>query len=766
MSIPSSVRPHIIGKQGSTIQSIEKSTGARVRVPNVENAADDEDDTMIDVLIEGDPHAAEMARREVERIVGQRTINVSLKLKDIPAELYPFIAGAHNARSNALEQSHDVRVKVPSYHTWQSQAPPQAPQRGQTVQFRPNSGIPIQISGEREAARNAQAEIERQVQELQRALTLSQFDIERERHQFIVGDKGTSLHDFLEDTGCSIILPPPGEDSEVITVIGPPDQIEAAVSKAMDLAASMSMASVDVARLHPSGAHEHARDVARYLDQRRALQKFEDSYGAQVVLPSGSDGSSPWQIYSRDGKTTMRARSDLMNLVHGHPPSRFRNVNIEPFYQRELQQQHAQSIRDQFGVHSVFSAEAEESPRVLLVYEGSAPSEGYEFPQAKPSNDEVQQFEKALQEVEQYLQGLVDGQEQVVSRSIDAPSKYREKIQKYVAREGEREPRPQYPVQFPGLVGQHKGNAGANFPVDFRGPTSAVEEYAEKLAAFIEEQIRDEAERGYTITFDFPQKFANFLIGKKGENINKLREEFDVEIQVNEGKVEIKGPKAKADAAKAHILSLGRKLEDQMTHVLKIKPQFHRDLIGAKGSLVLRLQDRYGVRINFPRTSKADGSDDDASDAGKARGPSQAADEIIIKGPKKGADEARDEIFSLYQYAQDNSNSASVSVAQSQLPSLIGQAGRELDNLRLTTGAQIDIPGSKDVVDPSGRVEIKIKGTKAQVESAKKELEARARTFDDTVTRTLNIDKKHHRTLIGREGMTVRPFAWTKKLIM
>jgi len=368
----------------------------------------------------------------------------------------------------------------------------------------------------------------------------------------------------------------------------------------------------------------------------------------------------------------------------------------------------------------------------------------------------VQQFEKALQEVEQYLQGLVSGQEQITSQNVDAPAKYREKIQKYVAREGQREPRPQYPVQFPGLQGPYRGNAGANFPIDFRGPSSAVEEYAQKLQAFIEEQIKDEAERGYTITFDFPQKFANFLIGKKGENINKLREEFDVEIQVNEGKVEVKGPKAKADAAKAHILSLGRKLEDQTTHVLKIKPQFHRDLIGAKGSLVHRLQDRYNVRINFPRTSNADGDDaDDASEAAgptKGRGPPQAADEVIIKGPKKGADEARDELFGLYQYAQDNSNSATVSVAQSQLPSLIGQGGRELDNLRLTSGAQIDIPGSKDVVDPSGRVQIKIKGTKAQVDSAKKELEARARTFDDTVTRMLEVDKKHHRTLIGREG--------------
>ena len=77
-----------------------------------------------------------------------------------------------------------------------------------------------------------------------------------------------------------------------------------------------------------------------------------------------------------------------------------------------------------------------------------------------------------------------------------------------------------------------------------------VEELATKLGEFVVEQERDDLERGYTTSFDFPQKYANFLIGKRGENINKLRDEFDVDIKVENGKVEVKGPKAKADAAK------------------------------------------------------------------------------------------------------------------------------------------------------------------------------------------------------------------------
>jgi hypothetical protein len=54
-----------------------------------------------------------------------------------------------------------------------------------------------------------------------------------------------------------------------------------------------------------------------------------------------------------------------------------------------------------------------------------------------------------------------------------------------------------------------------------------------KLQDFVVEQEKDDLERGYTISFDFPRKFANSLIGKGGENIDKLREEFYVDIKVD-----------------------------------------------------------------------------------------------------------------------------------------------------------------------------------------------------------------------------------------
>lgn len=264
-------------------------------------------------------------------------------------------------------------------------------------------------------------------------------------------------------------------------------------------------------------------------------------------------------------------------------------------------------------------------------------------------------------------------------------------------------------------------------------------------------------ERGHITTFDFPQKFANYLIGRKGESINKYREEFDVDIRINDGTVEIKGPKAKGEAAKSRILALAKKLEDEVTHTLTVSPQYHRELIGARGSYVNRLQDRYNVRIQFPRSGPNAADDrsnvDASSDAGtRNTRSSQAPDVVLVRGPRQGADKAREELLDLVQHLKDHSFSASVSVSRAQIPRLIGQGGREMDKIRMETGAKIDVPGSHEQGDSSGRVKVLVSGTKKQVEDSKRLLEQRVKSFDESVSRTLDVDKKYHKSLIGSGG--------------
>jgi len=706
----------------------------------------------VDVTIEGDPFAVQMAKQDIEKIVNEHTSSANTRLKNIPPEYYPFL-NAH-PRTNALREGRDLKMQIPQYHTWNEQPPPQAPADRKPAAFSAQAGLPIQLSGERQAVAEARAEIERQMQELERQLTLEQMAIERGRHQFIVGNMGTSLNDFLAETGCSVIMPPPGDDSEMLTVVGPADRIEEGMNKIMDLASSMSMASADIAKQHanaPRGAQAHARDVTRYLQQRQGIEELERMHNARIM----PDSTGAWQIYARDGKNAMKARSDIMNLISGHPPTRFHPVEVDPFYHEHLRQQAASNIRDQHGVRVILPEDGDEGP-VLLVFEDRAPSPEYQLPRRQPTAQDAQAFEQALQQAQQEILSLISGREEIVSREVDAPVKFHDKIRRHVDRHHSSQPEGFIPTQVMyGGPRQPQQQRRAPTPnVNLRGPQNDVDALMQSLLAFIEQEKQDESERGFTLSFDFPQKFANHLIGRRGENINRLREEFDVDIQLNDGKCEIKGPEAKANACKKHILEMGKKLEDEAEHHLNIPSQYHRDLIGYQGTQVNRLQDRYGVRVNFPRNR---GGDDDASEAGESvagrRPNNQLPHEVIIKGPTKGADACREELLSLLQYVKDNSFSATVQVAQNQIPSLIGAGGKEMESMRLETGAQIDVPNAREAAGPGGRAEIKIKGSKKAVEEAKKLIEEKAKVFDNTVTRNLEIERRHHRLIIGAQGM-------------
>lgn len=740
------------------IKTLQEKTGAKIQLPKAEDnrVLDDDDDATIDVIVEGNALSAASARNEILRIAGERSSNVQTKVRGIPAAFYPFIAGPSNSLAQALEDSNGVQIRVPPHQAVSRVPAPVAPGPGERPVFTPAGAEDdhIQLAGDRAAVQKVRAEIERQAAELYKQLEAEQLSIQRGRHQFIVGNRGLPTEDFFAETGCAILLPSE-EDDDTITVVGPADQVQAGLERAMDLAMGMQMSNIDIARFHrnaPGGAASHAAHVTRYLRQRKEIERLEKLYSTHINTPFSQDGALPWELYSREGKNAIRAQSEITGIINGHPPSRMQAIPVDPFFHQHLRNDITPRVKSDYGVHIVVPEASETGAPVLLVFEGTDPAEGpYQLPRTKPSEADIRAFQQGLQDAQEHILELIGKQEALTTATLDVPPKFHERLRRFIKKEQESRSTEQIPVRV----------TKVGTTITLRGPASAVESLASKAKAFVEQEKEDEKERGFTLTFDFPQKFANHLIGKGGSNIKELRDRFDVEIQVQDGKVELKGPKAKAEAARSHIQGVARSLADEMTHVLKIDPKYHRELIGAQGSQINRLQTRYKVLIFFPRSAKNVSDDqsnaDAVSDAGKPR-RQQAPDEVIIRGPKKGADEARDEIFSLHKYLEEHSATATVPVQQKQVGSLIGQGGAALDELRQLTGARIDVPADRD----TEIVEILIKGTASQVAKARKVLEEKRAAFDDTIVETVDVDKRHHKALIGSGGkcslLTCSPF--------
>ncbi|KAL7793115.1 RNA binding effector protein [Trichoderma ceciliae] len=750
--IPQSTRAFIIGKGGATIKSLQEKTGAKIQLPKADEnqVVDDEDgEALVDVIVEGHALSAAYARDEILKIVGERAANVQTKVRGIPTAFYPFLAGPGNSLAQGMEETNGVQVRVPTHQLYSSAPLPVAPAPGQRPVFAP-AGVDdehILLVGDRIAVQKARAEIERRANELQKQLEAEQLSIQRGRHQFIIGQRGIPMEDFFNETGCAILFPSE-EDDDMITVVGPPSQVQVGLERAMDLAMGMQMSNIDISRSHrnaPGGAAAHAANITRYLRQRREIERLEKLYSTHINTPFSQDGALPWELYSREGKNAIRAQSEITAILNGHPPSRMQTIPVDPFFHQHLRNDITPRVKSDFGVHIVVPEASEANLPVLLVFEGPDPAEGaYQPPRVKPTDAEARVFKQALEDAQKHILSLINNQEELSSAALEIPAKFHEKLRRFIKKEQESREETQIPVRV----------TKAGTTVTLRGPKSAVESLASKATAFIEQEKIDEKERGFTLTFDFPQKFANHLIGKGGSNIKELRDRFDVEIQVQDGKVELKGPQAKAEKARTFIQSLGRSLADEITYTLKIDPKYHRELIGAQGSQINRLQTRYKVLIFFPRSAK--GGDDQpnadaASDAGKPR-RQQGPDEVIIRGPKKGADEARDEIFSLHKYLEEHSHTATIGVQQKQVGSLIGQGGAALDELRQLTGARIDVPADRD----TPIVEILIKGTASQVKKAQQVLEEKRAAYDDTIVQTIEVDKKYHKALIGTSGSSLR----------
>lgn len=374
---------------------------------------------MVDVLIEGNALSARAAQDAVLAIAKERSANVSTKLRNIPAEFYPFIG-------QSLDFGDDVHVRIPPHQPWSSQ-PPSAPPAGQRPAFNP---APlenlIQLAGERAAVQAARAEIERRVEELREQLMLEQLSIQRGRHQFIIGERGVPIDDFFDETGCAIILPT-DEDDDMVTIIGPASKLQAGAEKAMDLALNMQCSNLDISRFHrqaPGGAAAHARNVTRYLRQRDEIKRLEKMYNTHINTPFTREGALPWELYARDGKNAIRAQSEIKGLVDSHPPSRMATVPVDPFFHTYLRNEVKNRVKETYGVQLVVPEPSDVGAPVLLVFEEVAPVNAeYQVPRTAPSAADVKTFQEGLNAAKKHLMEIISQQEQITSIPIDVPHK-------------------------------------------------------------------------------------------------------------------------------------------------------------------------------------------------------------------------------------------------------------------------------------------------------------------------------------------------------
>lgn len=733
VAVPSSVLSFIIGSKGKNLKSLCERTGANIQVPKRDESAtkdlgqENDEIQMISVTIDGDFEGAAIAKAEINHVVDEKTSQINVRMNNVPPEYFALLAGANQQRVAQWEDGKDLKVRIPPYYATASATSTPA----------------ITLSGHKTHVNETKTEIERLLEHLQSTHISAQISIPKRQHRFLVGDKGKTIQSILEQSGCAVILPPQSENIDHVRVIGPSAQIADGFRIIMDKANSTQLMNLDIAKAHAASGNPrvHARDLTRYLQKARELQRIEKQFEVQISVPNTEslfDIAQPSVMYEFAGKTqesVSGARQEVVRLVNTHTPDRFVYMDVDPLHHRHIigaKGRILQRAKDQHHVDVLFGNTDDGESQIVLVYEG------------EPQTAAAQRNE-ALQSIKAQFEKIASEQANLESKTLTIPGKHHQTI---LGPQG---------TTLNAITGgstavvhvrvglSRDGKSGCEDTVVIRGPSAEVNRVAKEIQQVVEEAKHHEVMSSYNVKFDFPKKFVSSLVGRSGQNISKLRDELGVSIGIEEGSVSVTGIKKNVEEAKVRILALAERLEDETTLRIPIPNEFHSALIGQKGKFARRLEEKYSVRVQFPRAT-----DDFSGETHPSR--PQNKNEVVVQGGRKGAADVKEELIALMQYEQEMSNTTTFELPKHVLPWVIGKEGQMINAIKDKTETRIDV----DSANERDTVRISIRGTKSGIAEAQSMVKDVAAEAEEQKTRHVDIDSKYHGTLIGAGGSNLR----------
>ncbi|EMR11335.1 hypothetical protein PNEG_00364 [Pneumocystis murina B123] len=737
--VPLNTLGFIIGSKGKVLNNIIEKSGAKIQFPKrnisrdlpCNNANDEYNDETVEIIISGDVEAAESAKKEIEAIVEERTSHITVKITSINPKFYGLISSTNNSRIQEWIQDKDLKIDIPSPY----------------LESDSEKLKPIIISGEKNLVNNVKTEIEAIYSELESTTVSASIVISKRLHKYL---DEKLLQDILSRLKCSVIIPPYSSPSENLLISGIPSFIGETIQCLMEKANSICLDMLDITKAHPSASDHiaHARDITRYFLKKKEIVRIEKEYQIQITLPSMDTllkqnlTSIVYEFAGENAGNVKNAKKEIIMLINSYPPYRILRLNLDPLLHCHIIGQkgrNLQKIREQYFIDILFSNEDSFNSEIVLIYEGRP---GEKLPSAPT-------IQLTLEKVAELLKKTATEMADIISRDIYIPDKYHKYI---LGPKGStlnsiiKDSNSIVKVKFSTAKPRKFDNTVVEENmVNVRGVSFGVE-YVIKEIEKIVENLKFQDQNSYSLTFDFPQKFLKDLFDKGHNNISKIRE-LNVKMTTEEGKITIQGAKNNVEEAKSHIQEFIKKLDEQTVLHLSIPVKHHGSLIGQGGKFVKRLEEKYQVKINFPRENLENKDADNKK--------SEAKDEVTIRGDKNGVTLAKLELLDLLDYEKEHGNTVTFTVPMFTIAQILGKAGNNINELKNETETRIEIEKSTSD-DPSALATIFIQGTKDGIKRAKNSILDTVKTIQDQVTRTIFVNRKYHRTLIGPGGSTLR----------
>lgn len=517
--------------------------------------------------------------------------------------------------------------------------------------------------------------------------------IPKEHHRVILGKAGKRLRDLEQLTGTKITIPSQNEESDIITIAGTKEDIEKAEAEIRQLSAEQYKKSSD--RISVPKIY-HPFIVGPYNEN---LNKIQEETGAKVNVPPQSVPKD--EIVITGEKDAVAAAKAKVEAIYKEMEKKCSTVSVEvaKAQHRYVIGPKGSTIAEILQLTGV-SVEMPplDSPLETITLRG---------PQVALGNALTVVYQKA---------------NSVKSVEIDAPHW----IHKYViGRKGAN--MKQLEEDCP--------NVNVNCLED-KIKLEGDPENVDKATNYLNDIIRNYQENFTFVVMTVNPAYYKHIIGKAGANVNRLKDELNVNINIEEregqNNIRIEGPKEGVKKAQLELQEKIDKLENEKSKDVIIDRRLHRQIIGAKGEKIREIKDRYRqVMIVIPT-------------------PQENTDIVKLRGPKEDVDKCHKDLLKLVKEIQESSHIVEVPIFKQFHKFVIGKGGANIKKIRDETQTKIDLPAEGDTNEV-----IVITGKKENVLEAKERIQKIQNELADIVTEEVQISPKYYNSIIGTGGKLI-----------
>lgn len=519
-----------------------------------------------------------------------------------------------------------------------------------------------------------------------------QIPIPKEHHRWILGKKGDRLKELEKQTATKISVPPMNDPSEIITISGTKEGIEKAeheIRVTSDQQSKKASERINVPKIY------HPFIVGPYNEY---LTQLINETGARINVPPPSVMKD--EIFIAGDKEGVLAAKNKIESIFKNMEKNCTTVSVEV-----PKSQHKYII----GPKGSTIAEILQTTGVSV-----------EMPQGDSATGTITL--RGLQEkLGLALSKVYEKANSVRSSDVHAPSW----IHKYIiGKKG----------QTIKEITQNMGKVHVEFTekedkIKIEGPPEDVEKAHEQ----IEKMAQDLIKKLVFIEMHVDPRLFKHIIGKSGANVNRLKEEFGVVINIDEsGLIRIEGNKEGVQTAKQELEERIHKLENEKEKDVVIEQRHYKSIIGTKGENIKEVREKFNqVQIYFP-------------------GAGDKNDIVKVRGPKEDVDKCCRYLERLVKDLNESSYQIDVPIYKQFHRFIIGKDGAKIKKIREETHTKIDLPAEGDVNDV-----ITITGRREDVEDAREKIRKIQDELENIVSEEITIPPKFYNSLIGAKGKLI-----------